>query len=316
MLCPFVRASATTCRISSIVSTSCILEAVLCIGIGAVSNVTRPRSNGDANFTSHLGVALQELWLEGVVETENVRQNEDLSVTVGAGADANRWYPDSRGDTLGHGSWYKLENDGESARLLEAVRFGHESLRALGLATLNTSAADGVDGLRREADVPHHRNAGPHQRVHRVEHLGAATLDLHGTRSRLLNRASAVQHRTLDARLIGKERHIDDDERALHSTPNRCCMADPVIDRDRQRRWISHDRGPYGIANQNRVDPGLVDEPSEERIVGGHHYQLLAFSFALGEIADSDWTLLGLAFIQLARSSVRPAPGARSRDWI
>ena len=61
MLCVFVRASATTCRISEIVSTNRILEAVLGIRIGAASDVVCPRADRRANIPRHLGVALRNL---------------------------------------------------------------------------------------------------------------------------------------------------------------------------------------------------------------------------------------------------------------
>src|SRR3954468_15075665 len=102
MPCPLARASATTPRISEIVSTNFILEAVFGVRICAASNIARPVSNRRAHLTRHLGVALQELRIECVVEAKNIWQHENLTVAFGASTDSDRWDSDclshARGD--------------------------------------------------------------------------------------------------------------------------------------------------------------------------------------------------------------------------
>src|SRR5437762_3263966 len=242
MLWPFVRSSATTWRISSIVSTSCILEAMLCIRVGAVSDVARPPTNRGSDFTRHLGIALQELWLERVVETQQIREHQDLAITLRAGADPDRRYPNRSSYALGNRSWDQLQYDGERARLLEPFCFGDESLGVYSFAPLHSRSTDRIHGLRRKANVRHHWNPGPHQRVDGFEHLRIAALDLHRAHARFLNGAPAVQHRALDARLIRKKRHVDNYQRAFYPAAHRRCVVEHLLQGDRQCRWIPHDR--------------------------------------------------------------------------
>src|SRR6476469_6820494 len=89
MLFPLARRSATTCRISEILPTACISEAVFRVRVGAVAHIARPRADRRADVGSHLGVALEEFRLKGVVEAEHVGQHQHLTVTLWTGADAN-----------------------------------------------------------------------------------------------------------------------------------------------------------------------------------------------------------------------------------
>src|SRR2546423_2380527 len=155
MLWSFARTSAATWRISAIVSTNCILEAVVGIRIVDASNIARPVSQRITYVFGHLGVALQKLRLERVVEAEDVGKNEHLSVAERASPDADCRNADRRRDSLGNRCGYKLEHNRERPCLLQPFRFANQSFRPLFLAALNPRSADGVDGLRREADVSH-----------------------------------------------------------------------------------------------------------------------------------------------------------------
>src|SRR4051794_11661621 len=122
MPCPLARASATTPRISDIVSTNFILEAVFSVRICAASNVARPVSNCGAHLARHLGVTLQELRVERIVEPEHIGQDEDLTVALGASADSNRWNADCFRHACGNRSRNQLENDCECTRVIESFR--------------------------------------------------------------------------------------------------------------------------------------------------------------------------------------------------
>src|SRR5687767_6920187 len=71
-LCPFARTSATTWRISEIVSTDFILEAVIGIRICTAANVAGPASQRVPDVLGHLGVALEKLRLERVVQAKHI----------------------------------------------------------------------------------------------------------------------------------------------------------------------------------------------------------------------------------------------------
>ena len=151
--------------------------------------------------------------------------------------------------------------------------------------------------------MSHDGNSCPNQSVNSVEHLGASTFDLYGPDTSLLHRAATIEHCTLDARLIREKRHVDDDQRALHSPTHGRCMINHVVQRDGECRWKTHHRRANRIANENGIDSGFVDKSPEQRIVCGHDYKLLALALALGKIANCDRSLgLRLCLSQRASS--------------
>src|SRR5256885_188265 len=81
MLFPCARWSATTWRISEIVPTTCISEAVLRVRIRPAADVARPCTDRGLHLATHLGVALEELRLE-IVEAEHIGQNQHLAITA------------------------------------------------------------------------------------------------------------------------------------------------------------------------------------------------------------------------------------------
>src|ERR1700730_6190679 len=130
MLFPFARTPATTWRISSIVPTDFMLEAVLGVWIGAASNIARPAANRRANLLRHLGVALEKLRLERVVQAEHVRQHQNLAITLRARSDADCGNADGGGDACGDSGRHELEHYRERARLLEPFCLADQSLRS------------------------------------------------------------------------------------------------------------------------------------------------------------------------------------------
>ena len=148
----------------------------------------------------------------------------------------------------------------------------------------------------------HHRNTGPHQCINGVEHVRTAALHLYRGDASFLNRASAVQHCTLDAGLIREKGHVDDHKRPLYAPPHSRRMIDHMIQRDRECRRISHNCSSHRIADKNCIDSRLVDESSKERIVGRHHHDLLTLSLVLGEITNGRGPLYRPGFIQRASS--------------
>src|SRR5687768_13976394 len=152
MLFPLARVSATTWRISEIVSTDCILEAVVCIRVGAAANVTRPAPQRFPDVLGHLRIALEKLWLESVVQAEHIGEDEHLTIAMRAGSDSDRGNSDRGCDARGHGGRNELEDDRERAGFLEPLRFADQPLCSFLLASLHARAPDRVHRLRREAD--------------------------------------------------------------------------------------------------------------------------------------------------------------------
>src|SRR6202171_3022481 len=164
---------------------------MLGIRICSASNITCPVSDGGADVVRHFGVALEKLWLEGVVQAEHVRKDEHLAVALDTGADADRRDSDCRGDTRGDWSGNELEHDRKRSRFFQSLRLTDQALGSFLLAPLNARPSNRVHGLRCEPDVGHDRNTGADESVNGVEHFRTPTLDLDGGHPGLLNCAPA-----------------------------------------------------------------------------------------------------------------------------
>ena len=71
------------------------------------------------------------------------------------------------GDEAGDGVGHALEHDREAAGVGERDRVVDDRPRGLEVLALHAEAAEGVNGLRREAEVAHHRDLGVEDRAAR-----------------------------------------------------------------------------------------------------------------------------------------------------
>ena len=125
----------------------------------ARGDVRGPGADGAAMVSRRCGVrpgvARHEL-----AQAEDVGDDLDLPGAAGAGADADgrdaQALGDGRGQLLGH----QLQHDREGAGLLDRQRVGEQGSRGIAGLALHADLADLVDGLRRQADVAHDRDAG------------------------------------------------------------------------------------------------------------------------------------------------------------
>ena len=110
--------------------------------------------------------------------------HEHLAVAVTTGADADRGHGDRVGHQARHRVGHALEHHGEAAGLGERDRVVDDLPGGVEGLALHPEPAEGVDRLRREADVAHHRDLGVEDGVDGVEPLATA-LELHraGTRA-------------------------------------------------------------------------------------------------------------------------------------
>ena len=120
-------------------------------GNAPVADVRRVRSDGVADLSGDLGVALDEAWCTAGVHPEHVVPDEHLAVGPGARADADRRHLERLRDTSRDGSRHRLEHDRERPCLLQRERVVVELLRRVGRASLRLEAAELRRGLRGQA---------------------------------------------------------------------------------------------------------------------------------------------------------------------
>jgi hypothetical protein len=102
------------------------------------------------------------------------------------------------------------------------------------LAALRTERAKHVDRLRRQADMRHHRHAAFDQETNRLRHARAA-FDLDGAAARFFEHARSIHEGLFLRALVGTERHVDDDQRALTATHHRVALQNHHFERDGNR---------------------------------------------------------------------------------
>src|ERR1700758_3432037 len=91
-------------------------------------------------------------------------EDEYLAVGVGPGADPDYRNLDTFDQLLRDGSWDRLENDRETAGILERERVTGHLEGTLGRTALRAVTAERGGGLRRQANVAHDRDAGVNDR--------------------------------------------------------------------------------------------------------------------------------------------------------
>jgi hypothetical protein len=97
-----------------------------------------------------------------------------------------------------------------------------------------------VLALRREADVRHHRDAGPHDGLDRRRHAAPA-LELHRVRQALLHHPDRRRERLPRRLLVAAERQVRDDERAFRRPRDGAYQRQHLVDGHRQRRGVPED---------------------------------------------------------------------------
>ena len=131
-------------------------------------------------------------------EAEHVGDDLDLARAPGPGPDPDRRDAEAGGDRRRQLLGHELQDHGERAGLLDREGVVEEGPRLLPAAALHPDLAERVDRLGSEADVAHHRDPGPHQRLDDPGRPDAA-LDLDGLGAGLAQEAPGVRERVLRA---------------------------------------------------------------------------------------------------------------------
>ena len=137
-------------------------------------------------------------------------------------------------------------------------------------AAARLEAADRVDGLRRHADMAHHRDAALGEIADGLGHVHAA-LELDGAAAGLLQHARGVAEGDRRALLVGAERHVDHDQRARRAAHHGLRMHDHQLERHRHGGLVAVHHHAEGIAHQQHVDM-RIDDARRMRVIGGERH--------------------------------------------
>ena len=256
------------------------------IGVGARAHVIGVRLHSLSGLVGKSGEAPEEAWAEGVIEAESVVEHQHLTVGLRARADTDGRHYEFAADGAGERCGQQLENHGENAGLLKAPGIGVEPEGGIFLAALDPIAAEGVHGLGRQADVAHDGDAGAHEGVDMSDGFLIAAFELDGLRAGLLHDAARVAQGFLGTDLEREERHVHDDEAAMHAAAHGSGVPDHVIECDGQCAVVAGDDLTERITDQDDIDAALVQDPGEEEIVSGERDDFLAAFLLLQKFAN------------------------------
>ena len=128
----------------------------------------------------------------------------------------------SRGDLGGQRFGHAFQHHGEGAGLGHRLGVGFQRRPFRFGAARGAEAALDIDHLRRQPDMAHHRNAALGEIMDGFGHAGAAfQLDRGG--AGFLDHARGIAEGDRRAFLVGAERHVDHDQRALASRASPPC---------------------------------------------------------------------------------------------
>ncbi len=159
--------------------------------------------------------------------------------------------------------------------------------------------------LRRQADVPHQRDVHAGDRLDPVGHASAA-FELDRVRAPFLEQAARALDRLCAARVIGPERHVADHQRATAAAGDHPRVVDHLVERHGQGRVVALDAVAERVADQDRVDTSVIEDPREGVVVGGEDGDLSAFAFLLAKARNR----------RAALSHARALLRSRSVQWI
>ncbi len=144
-------------------------------GKGARSNFVAVGGDGLGDGFAEVGVGFGEGGFPGA-EAENVAGDEDLTVAVGSGSDADGGDFQGGGDFLGEVGGDVFEDDGEDSGVLEGDRFV-EDFVAIGVGFALLFEAELVDGLGGESNVAHDGDSGLDEFADGIGHFGVAAFE-------------------------------------------------------------------------------------------------------------------------------------------
>jgi len=90
-------------------------------------------------------------------------QDQNLAVAAGSGADADGWHRQGLGDFTGQFLRNAFQNDGKNPRFLQSPGVVEQAAGSSLIPPLDLESAENMDRLRRQAQMPHNRNLGPHK---------------------------------------------------------------------------------------------------------------------------------------------------------
>ncbi len=251
---------------------------------------------GAHHLIAELGVLAHEAGVELGVHAEHVRGHQDLPIAAVPGADADGGDAQHVGEAAGEGGRHLLDHHRERTCRFEGARRFDDRLRLTLVGAAGLIGSIGVDGLRLQSNVAHHRDAGIDQAFDDVaDALAALELDRLG--HAVLHQAAGVAEGLVGALAVGHEGHVGDHQGALDRARDHAHVVEHLVHLHRQGGVVAGEHHRGRIADQDDVDAGLVDEARGEEVVGGEGRDLLMRLLHLLQAQGGDLAIRGLGLV-------------------
>ena len=125
-----------------------------------------------------------------------------------------------------------------------------------------------MDGLGRESEVAHHRDAELGEAACDLDHR-SSPLELDRVHARLLEEPSRADDRLLRRRVVGHERHVADQQCLARAPSHRLRVVEHVLQGHRQRRRIAEHHHAEAVADKQDRKPSLIEDLRAEVVVSG-----------------------------------------------
>ena len=184
---------------------------------------------------------------------------------------------------------------------------------------LDAVAGHAVHRLRGKADV---RDDGDLRAGQGLDELRAAlsAFDLDGLRSSFFDKPGGVADGLCGGGLVGAKGHVSDEEGALHAASDGAGVVQHLVHGDWKGGLVTEDGHADGVADEDDINTGLVDEPRCGVVVGGERGERVAGAldiekilrrnarntrscFAVAELSKAHW----LSPVPLRRSAADEA---------
>ena len=207
--------------------------------------------------------------------------HQHLSIAVRASPDADGGHGERSRDRRSDLLWHAFEDDGTRAGMGRGLRIGHQPVDV----PLHAVAAELVHGLRAEADVPHHRNAGGRDPGDHVR-LTGGTLELHGLTAGLLEDPRTRLDRRSHAQMLQREWQVNDNHRPRHGAGDDLAVVDHLVERGGNGGGPTGNNHRHAVSHEHAVHACGIGQLAGRPVVGRDHRAWTAVAFGGREIEN------------------------------
>ena len=118
---------------------------------------------------------------------------------------------------------------------------------------------------------------------------GGAALELDGLRAGLFDEADGIGDSVVPGGVIAAEGHVGDEKGAGETAADGAGVMEHLVDGDGEGVGVAEDGHGEGVADEDEVDAGGVEQARGGVVVGGERGDGGAGEFALAEGGHGDW---------------------------